>query len=102
MTTTNPDVSRHQEIKTLLLMSGWADNNARDCFAATTSLAIFGAAANYQSDAADIRQAVTVSKNPQSVSRIVQGSAHGVPLFDGDPQLKPALVNWLKAELQVH
>jgi pimeloyl-ACP methyl ester carboxylesterase len=94
--------SRHPEIKTLLLMSGWADDNARAYFAATPSLAIFGAAANHQSDAADIRQAVTASKNPQSVSRIVQGSAHGVPLIDADPQLKPALVNWLKAQLHVH
>jgi pimeloyl-ACP methyl ester carboxylesterase len=91
--------ARHPEIKTLVLMSGWADDKARAYFAATPSLAIFGAAADYRTDGADIRQAVAASKNPQSTAKIFPGSAHGVPLFDANPDLKPALILWLKRQL---
>ena len=91
--------SRHPEIKALLLMSGWADDRARTFFAAAPSLAIFGTAADYRSDAADIREAVAASKHPQSTAKIFPGSAHGVPLFEANPDLKPAIVKWLQSQL---
>ena len=93
--------ARHADIKTLVLMSGWADDKARAYFAATPSLAIFGTAADYQSDGADIRQAVAASNHPRSTARIFPGSAHGAPLFDANPDLKASLVLWLKQQLML-
>ena len=88
--------SRHPEIKALLLISGWVDDKSRAFITATPSLAVFGAAAERSSsDAADIRQAVAASRHPQSTSRIVRGSEHGVGMFNADGDLKPAIVKWL-------
>ena len=91
--------SRHPEIKALVLMYGWTDDPARAFFTATPSLAVFGTASDYRSDAADIRQAVAASRHPQSIARIFPGSAHGVPLFDAHPDLKPAIIKWLQSQL---
>ena len=89
---------RHPDITALLLLSGWADEASRAYVRATPSLAVFGAAADHSgSDAADIRAVVTASHHPQSVLRIVGGSAHGVSMFDTDADLKPSIVKWLAA-----
>ena len=85
----------HSEIKALLLLSGWANDNSRAYVRATSSLAVFGAAADR--DAADIRAVVTASHHPRSALRIVRGSAHGVAMFDTDADLKPSIVKWLVA-----
>jgi pimeloyl-ACP methyl ester carboxylesterase len=91
--------ARHPEIKALVLLSGWVDDRSRAYFAATPSLALFGAASGYRSDAADIRQAVAASKHPQSTSRILPGSAHGVAMFDANPDLRATIVKWLQVQL---
>jgi dienelactone hydrolase len=92
--------SRHPEIKALLLLSGWADDNSRAYITATRSLAVFGAAADQSgSDAADIREAVAASQHPHSTSRVVRGTAHGVAMFDTDADLEPSIVKWLVARL---
>jgi len=91
--------SRHPEVKALVLLSGWTDDRSRAYIAATPALAVFGAAADYQSDARDIRQAVAASKHPQSIATIVRGSGHGVSMFASDADLKPAIVTWLRGQL---
>ena len=89
--------TRHREIKALLLLSGWADEKSRAYIRATRSLAVFGAAADNDSDVASIREAVAASHHPQSISRIVRGSAHGVAMFETDADLKASIVKWLTA-----
>jgi dienelactone hydrolase len=91
--------SRHPELKALVLLSGWADDRSRAYIAATPALAVFGAAADYQSDATDIRQAVAASKHPQSLAKIARGGGHGVAMFASDADVKPALVAWLRGQL---
>ena len=89
---------RHSDITVLLLLSGSANDASIAYVRASPSLAVFGAAADHSgSDAADIRAVVTGSHHPQSVLRIVGGSAHGVPMFDTDADLKPSIVKWLAA-----
>ena len=66
---------------------------------ATPSLAVFGAAADREGE--EIRAIVTVSRHPQSALRIVRGSAHGVPMFDGDADLKAWMVKWLAARFSL-
>jgi pimeloyl-ACP methyl ester carboxylesterase len=91
---------RHKEIATLLLLSGWTTDASRAYFAATPSLAIFGAAADAGSDTTDIRQAVAASKSPTSMLKTYRGSAHGVAMFSAHPDLEPAIVEWLRARLR--
>jgi pimeloyl-ACP methyl ester carboxylesterase len=86
---------KHPEIQALLLLSGSASDAARAYVKANSSLAVFGAAADRE--AADIRAVVKASRHPQSELRIVRGRAHGVPMFDEDPDLKPSIVKWLTA-----
>ena len=88
---------KHREIKALLLLSGWVNDNSRAYLTATPTVAVFGAAADR--DAADIRAGVTASHHQQSTLRIVRGSAHGVAMFDTDADLKPSMVKWLAARL---
>jgi pimeloyl-ACP methyl ester carboxylesterase len=83
----------HSDITALLLLSGGASDASKAYVKATPSLAVFGAAADREAE--DIRAVVTASRHPQSVLRIVRGSAHGVPMFDTDPDLKPLIVKWL-------
>jgi dienelactone hydrolase len=95
--------TRHHEITALLLMSGWADDKARAYLRATPSLAVFGAAADRDTDsAAGIRAAVAASHHPESTARIVRGSAHGVAIFETDADVKPSIVKWLNARFTSH
>jgi pimeloyl-ACP methyl ester carboxylesterase len=92
--------ARHPGIRALLLLSGWTEDSSRASIAATPSIAVFGAAAGYQSDAEDIRQAVAASRHPQSTARIFRGSAHGVALLDAQADLKPEIVAWLAQQIR--
>jgi pimeloyl-ACP methyl ester carboxylesterase len=87
--------NRHHEIKALVLLSGGADENSRAYMRATPSLAVFGAAAGNKFDVAETREAVAASHHPQSIFRIVRGSAHGVAMFEKDADLKLSIVQWL-------
>jgi len=94
--------TRRPQIKALVLLSGWADDKARIHISNSQSLAVFGVASEHSGgDAADIRQAVAASENPQSASRIVRGNAHGVTMFDTDPELKRTIVKWLSDRLSL-
>jgi pimeloyl-ACP methyl ester carboxylesterase len=87
----------HPDITALVLLSGSASDASRAYLRATPSLAVFGAAADRESG--DIRALVTASRHPQSVLRIGRGSAHGVAMFDEDPDLKASIVTWLSARV---
>lgn len=88
--------SRHPELKAIVLLSGWADDNARAYIGKTPGLAVFGAAAERSaSDAADIRQVVAASHHPLSTARVVNGRGHGVAMFEENGSLTSALVSWL-------
>lgn len=93
---------KRKDVQALVLLSGSASAEGRAYLTATPGVAVFGAAAENDGNAAKaIGEAVSASKNPQSVSRIVKGSAHGVPMFAETPDLEPAIVEWLKARLEV-
>lgn len=85
----------HPDITALLLLSGGANDASKAYVRATPSLAVFGAAADREAE--DIRSVVRASRHTQSVLRTVRGSAHGVAMFDTDPDLKPSIVKWLAA-----
>jgi dienelactone hydrolase len=95
--------TRRHDIKALMLLSGTASEAARAYFAATPTLAVFGAASEGDASAAKgIKEAVAASKNSQSSLKIYAGSEHGVPMFLKNPELEPMIVSWMKAQLLAH
>jgi dienelactone hydrolase len=91
--------SRHRTIKALVLLSGGAGAGLNH-IASTPTLPVFGAAAE-RDDAADAtRAAVEASRNPHSNLRIIDGNAHGVPMFKAHPDLVALIVQWLHDQLR--
>jgi len=91
--------ARHHEIRALMILSGQASDAAK-VYIASTALPVFGAASEGDTNAAKgIREAVGASKDPKSVVKIYAGTEHGVPMFAKNPELEPAIVAWLKAQL---
>ena len=93
--------ARRPEIKTLLVLSGISSDAANAYIAKTNGLAIFGAAAEGDTQAASgIKAELAASKNPKSVLKMYDGSEHGVPMFAKNPELEPMIVSWLKGQLK--
>jgi dienelactone hydrolase len=92
--------ARQHEIRALMILSGQASDAAKAYIASNASLPVFGAASEGDTNAAKgIREAVAASKDPKSVVKIYAGTEHGVPMFAKNPELEPAIVAWLKAQL---
>lgn len=95
--------SRQSGITALMLLSGPPSDDAVAHMAATASLAVFAAAT--KSDpvtpgvADKLQGAVDGSQHPHSIAKIYEGSEHGLPMFEKNADLQPALIAWLKNEL---
>ena len=97
--------SRRSGIKALMLLSGPPSDDAVAHIARTPGLAVFAAAARDDTIVPDVakrlQSAVDGSPHPSSVARIYDGAEHGLPMFDKNVDLEPALLAWLKHELLV-
>lgn len=94
--------ARHHEVKALMLLSGGASDTAKAYISANPALLVFGAASEGDTNAAKgIKEAVESSKNPQSKLKLYEGTLHGVPMFDKNPDLEPMIVSWLKSQLAI-
>lgn len=95
--------TRNPEIKAFMALSGFPSDAAQAHVSQTPRLAVFGAAA----DADDltpgvhevIKTTVSGSTNPKSMVKIYGGTEHGLPMFEKNPDLEPAIVSWLKTQL---
>lgn len=97
------DLAARRDIEALMLLSGPPSEAAVANMASSPGLAVFAAAATGDTvtpGVADALQgAVDGSGHPRSTAKIYDGPEHGLPMFDKNPDLEPALVSWLKAEL---
>ena len=99
----NADLAARKEVQALMLLSSPPSEAAVKNMADTPGLAVFGAATEDDpvtvgvADA--LRAAVAGSKHPHSTAKIYEGTEHGLPMFDKNPDLEPALLAWLKNEL---
>ena len=97
------DLAARRNVEALMLLSGPPSEAAVANMASSADLAVFAAAATGDTvtpGVADALQgAVDGSGHPQSTAKIYDGPEHGLPMFDKNPDLEPALVSWLKAEL---
>lgn len=95
--------TRQSGLKALMLLSGPPSDGAVAHMAATSGLAVFAAAATEDTItpgvAAALQGAVKGSPHPKSTAKIYGGSEHGLPMFDKNADLEPALLAWLKAQL---
>ncbi len=95
--------SRQSGITALMLLSGPPSEAAVAYMAATPGLAVFAAAASgdmvVKGVADQLQSAVDGSKHPHSTAKIYDGPEHGLPMFEKNADLQPALVTWLKTEL---
>jgi pimeloyl-ACP methyl ester carboxylesterase len=98
--------ARHETVRTLVLLSGYAGESQLKQVAATPSLAIFGAVSRYD-NAKDMEALVGASRNPASTLKVYPASwlgmvmtsfDHGVSMFDGNPDLRPSIVSWLRQQ----
>lgn len=96
--------SRHNEVKSLVMLSGPAGDPGKAYIAQTPAVAILGAAAEgdtiVATSAQSIKEAGEASKNPKTTIKIYPGTEHGVPMFAKNPELEPMIVSWLKTQLQ--
>ena len=97
------DLAARRDVEALMLLSGPPSEAAVANMASSSSLAVFAAAATGDTvtpGVADALQgAVDGSAHPHSTAKIYDGPEHGLPMFDKNADLEPALVSWLKAEL---
>ena len=99
----NADLAARRDVKALMLLSSPPSEAAVKHMADTPGLAVFGAATEDDpvtvgvADA--LRGAVGGSKHPHSTAKIYAGAEHGLPMFEKNPDLEPALLAWLKNEL---
>ncbi len=96
-------VARHDGVKALMLLSSPPSEAAIQNMADSPELAVFAAAAEGDQvtvGVADtLRGAVDGSTHPRSTAKIYSGPEHGLPMFEKNPDLEPALLDWLKNEL---
>lgn len=99
----NADLAARKPAEALMLLSSPPSAAAVENMAASPELAVFGAATEddpvTQGVADALRAAVAGSGHPSSKAMIYEGTEHGLPMFEKNPDLEPALLDWLKAEL---
>ena len=97
------DLAARRNIKALMLLSGPPSDAAIAHIAATPELAVFAAATSGDTITpgvdARLKTATDGSANPRSTAKIYAGTEHGLPMFDVNPDLEPALIDWLKNQL---
>ncbi len=97
------DLAARRDVEALMLLSGPPSEAAVANMASSSELAVFAAAATGDTvtpGVADaLKGAVEGSGHSHSTAKIYDGPEHGLPMFDKNPELEPALVSWLKAEL---
>jgi len=92
--------SKNPGIRALVLLSGPANDEGKDFIKGAPTVAILGAASEKDRGAAEaVRQLVRLSPNPDSKDVIIDGRAHGVPMFSEDKDLLPAVVDWFTSHL---
>ncbi len=100
----NGDLAARKEgVQALMLLSSPPSETAVQNMAAKPGLAVFGAATEddpvTRGVADALRGAVAGSQHPNSTTKIYEGTEHGLPMFEKNPDLEPALLAWLKNEL---
>jgi dienelactone hydrolase len=92
---------RHPEVKTVVLLSGGANQDGRLFLRDTPSLPVFAAASRGDSGAVDqMRWLLGWSRNPSNRFTEYKAAGHGTDMFAVQKDLEPAIVQWFTTHLR--
>ncbi len=93
---------RHQEVKTLVLLSGGTDADGEAFIKNAAKMPILGAASEEDSGAAaSIKKLVGLSTNRDSHLSMFNGAGHAATMFEKEPDLQADIVIWFRTNLPV-
>lgn len=92
---------RHpQQVKALVLLSGFTDQAGKDYLSNTKDAPVLGAASYEDKLAADsIHELIGLSQNRSSELILFWGGGHGTAIFEQKPPFLPFVANWFKEKL---
>lgn len=89
-----------QEVKTLVLLSGFADARSMEFLKSKRDLPVLTAASEEDGDAyTAIQQIAAASGSPDSKLLTFKGAGHGVKMFGPQPKLEETVLLWFQAHL---
>ena len=92
---------RSGRIRALVLVSGPTTATGLAYLRARPTVAIFAAASSSEQSAiSSLREMAAASRHRATMVRVIGRPGHGVPLFDADSTLLPAVVDWLTKVLR--
>jgi dienelactone hydrolase len=93
---------RHQEIRTLVLLSGGTDAEGEAYIKDSPKMPILGAASEEDADsAAAIKKLVGLSANRDSQVEMFKDAGHAASMFTKQPDLQADIVIWFRSNLPV-
>jgi hypothetical protein len=93
---------RHNEIRTLVLLSGGADAEGEDYIRNSPKVSILGVASGEDKDAAAaVKKLVALSANSDSQLEMLNHAGHAEAMFAKQPDLEPDIVVWFRSNLSV-
>lgn len=92
---------RHPEVKTVVLLSGGSTPPAREYLRTTPGLSIFAAASRDDGNAVpQMKWLLGWSNNAANKYVEFQTAGHGTDMFEPEPQLQPAILEWFDERLR--
>ena len=93
---------RHEQIRTLVLLSGGTDADGEAHIKNAASLPVLGIASEEDTNAAaSIRKVVGVSTHQSSRVEMLKDAGHAASMFAKQPELQADIVIWFRANLPV-
>jgi dienelactone hydrolase len=92
---------RHPEVKTIILLSGGIDANAREYIGKSSWLPVLAAASLDDGNAVpQMRWATGWSKHPATKFVEFKAAGHGTDMFAVEKGLEPMMIDWFEANLR--
>jgi hypothetical protein len=93
---------RHEQIRTLVLLSGGTDAEGEAHIKNSAKLPVFGAASSEDTNAAaSIRKIVELSPHQSSRVEMFEGAGHAASMFEKQPDLQADIVIWFRSNLPI-
>ena len=92
---------RHPEVRTLVLLSGGVEPDAREYIRNTSTMPVLTAGSLHDGNAAQTMRWITGwSRNPASRFVEYKAAGHGTDMFAVEAGLQPAMLDWFDAHLK--
>ncbi len=93
---------RHEQIRTLVLLSGGTDAEGEAHIKSAVNLPILGVASEEDTNAADsIKKTVGLSTHQSSRVEMLKDAGHAASMFEKQPELQADIVIWFRSNLPI-